>query len=184
MVSGLVFCGTEAILIWQATFLQRNTRKIGHIVLQTLALVLSTVGLVAIFKNHNEQGFANMYSAHSWCGMTAIILYWCQYLGGLYYFMFPGQEADVKAEYMPLHRYLGTFLFALVLASAMMGLQEKMGFNKTGTKMGVEYRLTNTIVVFTIVLGISLPLAMMGKQQEPGTEGATESPQATSGGLC
>jgi cytochrome b-561 len=189
MVSGLVFCGTEAILIWQATYLERSHRKIGHIVLQTLALILSTVGLVAVFKNHNEAGFANMYSAHSWCGMTAIILYWCQYLGGLYHFMCPGVESDVKADYMPLHRYLGTFLFALILATTMMGLQEKMGFNKTGSKMGEEYRLTNTIVVFTIVLGISLPLAMMGGKKDPGAEGFVESveratPVAASGGLC
>ena len=185
MVSGLVFCATEAILIWQASALDRSTRKLCHVLLQTLAIILSTIGLVAVFKNHNENGFKNMYSAHSWFGITAVVLFWLQYLGGLYYFFFPGQDASAKGAYMPLHRYIGTFLFALILATAMMGLQEKMGFNKTGTNMGEEYRITNTIAVFTMVLGVSVPLAMAGRPQEPGAEGFVEKPpQAASPVLC
>lgn len=40
-----------------------------------LALILSIVGLVAVFDFHNAQKISNLYSLHSWIGIVATALF-------------------------------------------------------------------------------------------------------------
>ena len=52
--------------------------KIAHASLHLMAFILTVLGLVAVFKYHNNYKIANLYSLHSWLGITAIFLFACQ----------------------------------------------------------------------------------------------------------
>lgn len=49
--------------------------KLLHATLMLLALVLSVVGLCAVFNYHNAKQIPNLYSLHSWVGIAATALF-------------------------------------------------------------------------------------------------------------
>lgn len=52
--------------------------KLVHAGLHLLAFILVAIALVAVFDFHNAAKIPNMYSLHSWLGLTAVILYCLQ----------------------------------------------------------------------------------------------------------
>lgn len=52
--------------------------KLLHAALTLTAFVLVVLGLVAVFRFHNATGTPNMYSLHSWLGLTAVLFFSCQ----------------------------------------------------------------------------------------------------------
>ena len=52
--------------------------KLVHFGLQLLAFAIAIWGLKAVFDFHNHNKIANLYSLHSWCGLTTVILFGCQ----------------------------------------------------------------------------------------------------------
>jgi cytochrome b-561 len=58
--------------------LKKEVKKLIHLGLHAIALILGSVGIAAAFKNHNESGIANLYSLHSWLGIGVIFLYGIQ----------------------------------------------------------------------------------------------------------
>lgn len=49
--------------------------KLLHAAVMLLALILSVVGLCAVFDFHNAQNTPNLYSVHSWVGIVASALF-------------------------------------------------------------------------------------------------------------
>lgn len=49
--------------------------KLLHAALMLLALLLSVVGLCAVFGFHNAENIPNVYSLHSWVGIAATALF-------------------------------------------------------------------------------------------------------------
>lgn len=49
--------------------------KLLHAAVMLLSLILSIVGLCAVFDFHNAKGIANLYSLHSWIGIAATALF-------------------------------------------------------------------------------------------------------------
>ena len=54
--------------------------KIAHAILQALALIISAVGLKAVFDSHNLAATPrpNLYTLHSWIGLVTIVLFGIQ----------------------------------------------------------------------------------------------------------
>lgn len=52
--------------------------KFIHAGLNLLAFVFAVIAMVAVFDFHNAANIPNMYSLHSWLGLTAVILYGLQ----------------------------------------------------------------------------------------------------------
>lgn len=60
--------------------LRKEVKKVVHLVLHAIALILGILGIYAAFKYHNESSIANLYSLHSWLGIGIIVLYGIQVL--------------------------------------------------------------------------------------------------------
>ena len=63
---------------------QRNVRKrrlkLTHAGMMLFIILLVVIALVAVFDSHNlaPTPIPNMYSLHSWVGLTTVILFCCQ----------------------------------------------------------------------------------------------------------
>jgi len=63
---------------------QRNVRKrrlkLTHAGIMLFIILLVVIALVAVFDSHNlaPLPIPNMYSLHSWVGLTTVILFCCQ----------------------------------------------------------------------------------------------------------
>uniref|UniRef100_A0A3P8ZNF0 Transmembrane ascorbate-dependent reductase CYB561 n=1 Tax=Esox lucius TaxID=8010 RepID=A0A3P8ZNF0_ESOLU len=129
MVLGMVFLYGDAILVYRV-FRNESKRnvKILHAVLHFLALIISIVGIVAVFDYHNHEKIPNMYSLHSWCGMLTFLLFCIQWLMGLGFFLFPGTLTSMRSWYLPLHVFFGLAMLAMSLATCLLGISEKLFF--------------------------------------------------------
>eukprot|EP00258_Populus_trichocarpa_P022007 XP_024438026.1 uncharacterized protein LOC7484383 isoform X1 [Populus trichocarpa] len=78
MLIGLIIIGGEAIMSYKSLPLKKEVKKVIHLVLHAIAMILGSVGIAAAFKNHNESNIANLYSLHSWLGISIISLYGIQ----------------------------------------------------------------------------------------------------------
>lgn len=58
--------------------LNKPEKKLIHLILHAIALILGIIGIYTAFKYHNESNIANLYSLHSWLGLGVIILYGIQ----------------------------------------------------------------------------------------------------------
>ncbi|XP_027534379.1 DDB1- and CUL4-associated factor 17 isoform X1 [Neopelma chrysocephalum] len=103
--------------------------KFIHAGLNTIAMILAIVAMVAAFEYHNAQNIANMYSLHSWIGLTAVIFYSLQLFLGFAVFLLPFAPVYLRAVLMPIHVYAGLTIFATVIATALMGITEKLIFS-------------------------------------------------------
>ena len=52
--------------------------KSGHAAMHLLAFLLMVLGLHAVFEFHNHAKIPNLYSLHSWLGITTVFLFTCQ----------------------------------------------------------------------------------------------------------
>ena len=66
-----------AILVYRVfgSGTRKSLLKILHMVMQLSAFGFSVFGLKAVFSAHNDEGFANLYSLHSWVGLSTIIMF-------------------------------------------------------------------------------------------------------------
>lgn len=69
------------MLIYRTQRNQRKRRlKLFHGSIMLFVVTLVVIALVAVFDSHNlvPQPIPNMYSLHSWVGLTSVILFCCQ----------------------------------------------------------------------------------------------------------
>lgn len=109
---------------------RKKTLKLTHAGIHMAAFVLTVIALKTVFDSHNlaNPPIPNMYSLHSWLGLSAVIIFCLQYVAGFAAFLLPGMRENYKIALMPLHIYFGLFGFVLAIASAVMGLTEKAIF--------------------------------------------------------
>lgn len=119
----------------------RGITKAMHVSLWSTAALFMVVGLIAVFKSHNDpiSGYiANLYSVHSWVGITVLILYALQFLVGSFSFGLKIMNLSpvTKARMMLLHKFFGPFIYTSVAITILLGIQEKEGF------VGCSYAVT------------------------------------------
>ncbi|XP_051564108.1 plasma membrane ascorbate-dependent reductase CYBRD1 isoform X2 [Myxocyprinus asiaticus] len=119
MVIGLIFLQGIAIVVYRLPWTWKCSKqmmKFIHAGLNILAFILAVISVVAVFDFHNAKNIPNMYSLHSWIVM------------GVTVYLIPVTSMYIRAALMPLHIYSGLFIFTSVIATALMGITEKLIF--------------------------------------------------------
>lgn len=164
MVSSLILLNGEAMLAYKTVSGTKSFKKLVHLALQFLAFSLSLVGLWAALKFHNDKGIDNFYSLHSWLGLTCLSLFVIQWATGFATFWYPGGSRSSRAFLLPWHVFLGIYIYALAVATALTGILEKATFlqtNKVISRYSTEAILVNSMGILIVALGGFVILAVI-----------------------
>ncbi|XP_011902377.1 PREDICTED: cytochrome b reductase 1 isoform X1 [Cercocebus atys] len=159
VVTGFVFIQGIAIIVYRLPWTWKCSKflmKCIHAGLNAVAAILAIIALVAVFENHNVNNIPNMYSLHSWVGLIAVIWYLLQLLSGFLIFLLPWAPLSLRAFLMPIHVYSGLVIFGTVIATALMGVTEKLIFslrNPAYSTFPPEGVFVNTLGLLILVFG-------------------------------
>ncbi|KAE9552593.1 hypothetical protein FO519_004210 [Halicephalobus sp. NKZ332] len=156
MSFGLVFLNGEAITVYRgARNFPKQKTKLIHMLLQLVAGILSIFGLLFAFDSHNfaKPPIPNLYSLHSWMGISAVLLFVGQWIGSFFVYWLPYSSLELRQRIMPIHRFSGVANFVLVLCSAMLGYSEKAAW--MSTKNAPPYSAT---LIVANLFGLSMAL--------------------------
>lgn len=130
MTIGLIYLFANSIMIYRALRTMRKQKlKLIHAAIHGVVVLCIIIAQVAVFSFHNAKGFPNLYSLHSWIGLTAVILYVGQWIMSLLIYLYPGAPLPIRSSVMPWHVFLGLTIFVLSVATAISGLLEKATFS-------------------------------------------------------
>ncbi|XP_062508157.1 plasma membrane ascorbate-dependent reductase CYBRD1-like [Corticium candelabrum] len=152
MVIGFIILYSQGVLTYRVLRkLPKFAAKVIHAALMLSVLVFAVVGLVAVFKFHNKQNMPNLYSLHSWLGLTTVILFGFQYLAGftLYLLPLPFIPQFYRDYSKSSHRTLGLVIYILATVCVLTGLQEKIGFGLEYSKHNCKVRSTTNSTCVT-----------------------------------
>jgi len=99
--------------------------KLAHAGLHLIVCIATGVGFMASIQHHNMHKMMHFYSFHSWLGLTAIIIYYGQFIGGFVAFLLPTTSVRIRALVLPFHRICGTAAFAFCAGSVVTGIMVK-----------------------------------------------------------
>ncbi|NXY27671.1 CYBR1 reductase, partial [Pomatorhinus ruficollis] len=159
IIMGFVFIQGIAIIVYRLPWTWKCSKllmKFIHAGLNTIAMILAIVALVAAFDFHNAGNYPNMYSLHSWIGLTAVIFYCLQLFFGVAVFLLPFAPVRLRAALMPIHVYSGLTIFATVIATSLMGITEKLLFvlqNPSYSDSPPEAILVNCLGFLLVIFG-------------------------------
>lgn len=132
MVAGMVVLYGAASLVYrlpQSWVGPKMPWKVLHAALHLAAFILTVLGLFAVFQFHNQQKIANLYSLHSWLGITTVFLFACQWCLGFSVFLLPWASEWLRALLKPFHVFFGASILSLAMASVISGINEKLIFS-------------------------------------------------------
>ncbi|XP_031565848.1 cytochrome b561-like [Actinia tenebrosa] len=128
--------------------------KLVHFGLQLVAFAIAVLGLKAAFDFHNHNKIPNMYSLHSWLGISTMFLFTTQLAGGFISFLFPKLPDGPRASYHKIHIFFGVLIFMMAIATCLLGMTEKALFSikATYSKFVPEGILINVLGVILVLL--------------------------------
>ncbi|XP_028313305.1 lysosomal membrane ascorbate-dependent ferrireductase CYB561A3 isoform X2 [Gouania willdenowi] len=182
MVTGLVVLyGIGAVLYRVPLTWGQNKLpwKILHATLMLLALILSIVGLCAVFDFHNHNSIPNLYSLHSWIGIIAVALFATQWVVGAASFLLPFSPPSLRSRIKPIHVWMGGSIFTLSIAACISGINEKLFFNGDYSKLPAQAQMANSLGVLIVAFGLMVFVILWNHQwQRPEVrpEGPTYTP--------
>ncbi|NWW43699.1 CYAC3 protein, partial [Pedionomus torquatus] len=128
MVTGMVVLYGAAALVYRLPPAWRGPKfpwKVLHGALALAAFVLAVLGLVAVFRFHNDHGTPNMYSLHSWVGLATVLLFSCQgwgHLGKLLSPLLPRKNGTTEYKLLPAEAVFANTLGLLILLFGVLVL--------------------------------------------------------------
>ncbi|KAG8432430.1 hypothetical protein GDO86_016905 [Hymenochirus boettgeri] len=159
VTAGLIFIQGIAIIVYRLPWTWNCSKllmKCIHAGLHLTALIFAIVALVAVFDFHNAKNIPNLYSLHSWIGLTVVILYGLQLVLGVSIYLLPFAPNSLRVALLPVHVYSGLLIFVTVIATAFMGITEKLIFSLKDppySKMPPEGIFVNTFGLIILVFG-------------------------------
>ncbi|KAI3734137.1 hypothetical protein L6452_13600 [Arctium lappa] len=150
---------TKAIIIYKTIPAKRQTQKVIHLVLHFIALVAGILGVYAVFKFHHELHIPDMYTLHSWIGLSTLCLFGLQWLLAFFSFAYPGTESARRARMVPWHVFFGIVIFFMTIVTAETGLTQK--FISLGLQSSQEALIINFTGLLILLLGISVGLIII-----------------------
>ncbi|CAH2305745.1 cytochrome b reductase 1 [Pelobates cultripes] len=159
VITGFVFIEGIAIIVYRLPWTWKCSKllmKYIHAGLHLVAIVLVIVALVAVFDFHNSFKIPNMYSLHSWVGLTVVILFSLQLVISVFVFLLPIASDSLRAALMPIHVYMGLLLYGSIIATCLMGITEKLIFavkEPPYSKLPPEAIFVNTLGLLIVVFG-------------------------------
>ncbi|XP_035514958.1 cytochrome b ascorbate-dependent protein 3 isoform X2 [Morone saxatilis] len=165
MVTGLIVLYGNGAVLYRVPLTWGQNKlpwKLLHATLMLLALVLSIVGLCAVFDFHNAKNTPNLYSLHSWIGIAATALFAIQWVVGMAGFLLPCSPISLRTLLKPVHVWLGGSILWLSIAACISGINEKLFFvlkeNGNGTQsyanLPAEAVLGNSLGVLIVAFGL------------------------------
>ncbi|CAI0552850.1 unnamed protein product [Linum tenue] len=151
----------NAMMAYKSVPAAKEAQKAVHMVLHLIGIALGIVGIAAVFRFHDMIGAEDMFSLHSWIGLTTFIILGLQWLLGFFTYMFPKPSLGTRSRMMPWHVSFGRALLYMAVAAALTGLmQRETLLNLRGH---AESRLINftglCILLFGIFVDLSVALA-------------------------
>ncbi|KAI4313658.1 hypothetical protein L6164_026617 [Bauhinia variegata] len=159
MVVGFILVGGEAIMAFRTIPAKRRSKKLVHLLLHLIALGSAIFGIVVIFKFKNEMNLPNMFTLHSWFGISAICAFGLQYIVAFFTYFFPGAETSTRATLLPWHRFLGLVIFQLAISAALTGLLER--FMMLGLQRQQEALIMNFTALLLFLFGALVSLVVI-----------------------
>jgi len=159
MTLGMILLYGNSILIYRGfRYTRKKALKLTHAAIHAGAFFFTVIALIAVFDSHNlakPAPIPNMYSLHSWIGLSAVILFALQYVVGFTSFLFPTFKVNVRETIMPAHVFFGVLGFVMACGAALLGISEKaffsMGMNISS--LPSEGLLVNCIGCLIVVYG-------------------------------
>lgn len=186
MVAGLVFCLVCSIMSYRLFPGSKFVIKLLHASFHTAAIICIIIGLSAVITAHNYTDknsagtyYPNLYSIHSLLGISAVILYFLNFVMGIFFFLLPGVAENIKKNFKPNHIFLGLFiLFAVVFAveTGLMKLTKNCTYEVNEAdwnpaenyhKLSSGCRLANGIGIMVLVTVFLSSYALFGPGDAP-----------------
>ncbi|KAG9354722.1 hypothetical protein JZ751_001435 [Albula glossodonta] len=122
MVAGLVVLYGNAAVLYRIPLTWGQNKKpwkLLHAGMMFLALLLSILGLCAVFSFHNANKTPNLYSLHSWLGICTSAMFAAQWVLGLAAFLLPCSPMAFRRLLKPVHVWMGSIIFSLSVAACI-----------------------------------------------------------------
>jgi len=169
------------------TFLERDTAKMIHQVLNTLAMASACAGFGLVYQHQQAAypDYPHFYSPHTWIGLATMIIFAINWIMGVLVYGLQLFPLSVKKFCMPIHKALGSISLFLVAMSCMFGFFSNyhydFKYNETGStpdrqaeKMDIINSSLTYLVIGTILVafyihheGLKRPTPPVSQSEAP-----------------
>ncbi|XP_036973399.1 cytochrome b ascorbate-dependent protein 3-like isoform X2 [Acanthopagrus latus] len=154
---------TKTVVVYRLPFTwsqKKHIWKLVHAGLMLLALVLSVLGLCAVFDFHRGIQAPHLYSLHSWVGICTVVLFAVQWVLGLGGFLLPCSPLWIRSSLKPVHSWMGKAILILSVTACISGITEKLLFTLNGdstepySSLPAEAKFVNSLGLLIVAFGL------------------------------
>ncbi|RVW34582.1 putative ascorbate-specific transmembrane electron transporter 1 [Vitis vinifera] len=159
MIVGFIMIAGEAIMSYKTVPGTKRTQKLVHLILHFIALGAGIFGVYIAFRYHDKESIPDMYTLHSWLGLSTICLFGLQWVFAFFSFWFPGAEMPTRGRLMPWHWFAGMVIFLMAILTAETGLVQR--FKDLELKPGQEALVVNFTGLLILLFAIAVSLSVI-----------------------